>query len=100
MIKMLIEMDQEKIEREQKYDIKKIESYLDDIFSQANAYKDTEGYYTNGTFESFGAIIWHLRELEWFLPNVKKWLWLNSDSTGDPKNFEVEDVANHYKNRR
>jgi len=96
MIKMLIEMDEEKIEREDKYDLNKINTYLKELFARIDSFKDEEGLYTNGTFESFGAIVWRLSEQDWFLNNVKRWIWYTNEGNGDPNTFKYEDIRKQY----
>ena len=96
MIKMLIEMDEDKIKREDKYDLSKINSYFDDLFARIDSFKDDDGLYINGTFESFGAIVWRLSEQDWFLNNVKQWIWYTNENSSDPNLFKYEDIRKRY----
>ncbi len=48
MMKMHIEMDENKILRDGKYDIGKINSYLDKAFAKRDMTKDSDDWYSNG----------------------------------------------------
>jgi len=92
MIKMRIKLDEEKIIREKKYSLNEIKNTLDKIFANAGGFLDDNGEYTNGTFESFGAILAVLKNSDWFMDNVIEWLWKDSDFSEESTDFEVEDL--------
>jgi hypothetical protein len=37
-----------------------------------------------------------LKDEEWFIDNLKSWLWFNSDDSADPNDFSIEDLKAHY----
>ena len=96
MIKMQIIMDDEKILREKKYSLTKIQSTLDDYFiNQLKISKGQDGFYmgsgAKGDFGNFGLAMWTLGKKAWFMENVKTWLYFNSEDSDDPNDFVIED---------
>jgi len=96
MIKMQIVMDKDRIAREQKYNPDKIQAALDNyMVEKLHLQKEDEGFYlgTNPQkdFSRFGLAFSTLSDQEWFLANVKTWLYFNSDSSDDPNDFVIED---------
>lgn len=100
MMKMLIKLDEEKIEREGEYDLKKIKNFINGEISRMGIYKDEEGLYTNGNFVTFGSMVLVLSETDWFMDNATEWLWYDSEGQADPNAYGVEDLLEHYKKRR
>lgn len=90
MMKMLIIMDEDKIFQEGKYNINKINIYLDQLFSKRGMTQDADGWYTNGDFTSCGSLIIKLSSTEWFMDNVQQWLWYDMDD------MSTEDLKEHY----
>jgi hypothetical protein len=104
MIKMQIIMDDDKIAREKQYTVDKIHSTLDGYFiNKLGMKKGTDGFYLgtgSGTdFSRFGLAYSTLSEKNWFLDNVKAWLYYNSDASYDPDDFVVEDFKEHCLNK-
>jgi hypothetical protein len=96
MIKMQIIMDEEKILKEKKYSLPKIYEALDDYFvRQLHIMKGEDGFYVGsgakGDFGNFGLAMWTLGKKDWFMDNVRTWLYFNSEDSDDPKDFIVED---------
>lgn len=79
MIRMYIELDKEKIEL-------------------LGGYKDTDGWYTNGTWEKFGTFAVNLENSDWFMNNVKIWLWNNKDYEEDTDGDCIEDLLEEIRN--
>ena len=100
MMKMLIKFDEEKIEREGEYDLEKMEEFLNKDFSEMGIYKDEEGLYTNGDFVTFGSMVLVLSEADWFMDNATEWLWYDSAGQADPNVYGVEDLLEHYREKR
>ena len=98
MIRMYIELDKEKIEREGVYNFEKMQQYIDDSIIKLGGYKDKDGWYTNGSWEAFGAIAANLEESAWFMSNVKKWLWNNTDYEEEPGDECIEDLLEEIRN--
>ena len=90
MMKMKIVMDEDRIAKEDKYDLMKIYSYLDKLF-QKRGMKKEDGWYINGNFTTCGAVIIHLTSKDWFLDNVDEWLWYDEDDES------TEDLKAHYR---
>ena len=96
MLKLKIVMDEEKITHESRYDLSVLLSTLDSIFSNNDLPKQGDNMYA-GTgkaddYAKFWRIIWALAKKEWFMQNVKEWLWYNSDDGKDENDFAVEDI--------
>ena len=69
MMKMLIKLDEDKIRREKKYDINKINAYLTSAFDKRGMTKDEDDWYINGNFSNCGSLIINLSEKDWFMDN-------------------------------
>ena len=93
MMKMLILLDEDKIIRENKYSLSKIQNYLERHFEKRNMIKDTDGWYSNGSFSSCGSLIIILSEKRWFMDNIKEWLWM------DTTDGSIDDLKDFYKER-
>lgn len=91
MMKMLIELDENKIMSDGKYDLDKINSYLSKAFAKRNMQKESSNWYTNGNFTNCGSLILTLSQKDWFIENVKQWLWYDEDDDS------IEDLKAHYK---
>lgn len=104
MLKLEIKLDEEKINREQKYSAISIYQTLEQVFSKYHLRKErkldgTVVFWGNGhlkDYGAFGSIITSLKEKDWFMPYVTKWVWYNSDDGEDENDFSVEDVLYHY----
>ena len=90
MMKMLIELNTNKIEEEGKYDLNRINAYLDKMFTKRNMQKDKDNWYINGDFSGCGSLIITLSRKEWFMDNLVKWLWYDTDDES------MEDLKAHY----
>jgi hypothetical protein len=103
MIKMQIVMDDDKIAREKKYSAVKVQKAVDDfMLDELSLAKGSDGFYL-GTdrrrdFSTFGIAFNTLRKRNWFLDNVKTWLYFNSDASSDPEDFAVEDMKDYCQN--
>jgi hypothetical protein len=103
MIKMQIILDKDKINREQKYNIDKVQKAIDDYLEGKLAMRRTADgfYYGDGSskdFSRFGMAFNTLRKKDWFLDNVGTWLYFNSDASSDPEDFVIEDVKDYCQN--
>lgn len=104
MLKLKITMNEAKIQSEKQYELSTIQSTLDAVFAQNSLSKMEDGLYT-GTgkaddYAKFWSIIWSLAKKEWFMCNVKEWLWFNSDDGADETDFSVEDILAFCKENR
>jgi NADH:ubiquinone oxidoreductase subunit len=104
MIKMQIVMDDAKIRRERKYSVEQIRQTLDNYFVSKLGMEKSAGGFYHGTgsgkdFSRFGLAYSVLSEKDWFLDNVKTWLYYNSDASYDPEDYVVEDFKEHCLKR-
>jgi len=95
MIKMQIVLDHEKIAREQRYNAQKIQAALDNyMVNKLQLRKGDNGFYLGADprkdFSRFGLAFSTLSDQDWFLDNVKTWLYFNSDSSDDPSDFVIK----------
>jgi len=77
-----IVMDEEKILNEGKYRLKDIYRNIDDLAEFSRMKKIDKYYYVskNDTPSDLGCFAWsNLEEQDWFIENVKEWLWLDKD---------------------
>jgi hypothetical protein len=98
---MQILLDEDKIKREKKYSIPKINAFIDAIFiDRCKLRKDAEGYYTGrgeaDDLSRFGRANYILSNQSWFLENVKVWLFFNNDDTDSSDEYIIEDVRDFY----
>lgn len=99
MYKVFIELNYDKLEQEDKYDVEKIDKVLQQTFFEKGIEKDDAGFYVGGTFESFWAIILTLSKQNWFMDNLKVWKWYNSDGSNNPDDYAVEDLLAFYQSK-
>lgn len=100
MLKLEIKIDDKKVEQE----VASIYNAVDKAFMKYDFKKEilkdgTFCYYGNGMSKDygiFGRIITTLKEKEWFMNYLTKWLWYNSDDGENEADFSVEDVLYHY----
>ena len=96
MIKMQIIMDSAKIEREKSFDAASINAAIDSyLVGKLGLHKSEDGFYLGDggkeDFSNFGLAFNTLRKKEWFVDNVKTWLYFNSDASENPDGFGEED---------
>ena len=107
MLQMQVVLDIEKINQDKVYNAEKIQQAIDSVLLSEYKLVKTAGdiYLGSGSeddYASFWNAILTLKDEEWFLNNVKTWLWFNSDDSDDPEDFAIEDLREHYlsKHRR
>ncbi|WP_228711081.1 hypothetical protein [Aliarcobacter trophiarum] len=77
-----IVMDEEKILREGKYTLEEIYKNIDDLAEFSRMKKIDKFYYVskNDSPSDLGCFVWsNLEEQDWFIENLKEWLWLDKD---------------------
>ena len=103
MLKLEIVLDKEKIKAEGQYDWAAMQAALDGIFKQQGLIRSDMGIYVGSgkasDFAHFWSAIWALAEKEWFMNNVEKWVWYNSDDGRDENDFATEDIIEFCKSR-
>jgi len=101
MLKMQVILDREKIRRESIYDANKIDRAIDSVLLTRYGFtKGVDGFYFESgkkdDYTDFWSAILLLKDENWFLDNLEKWLWFNSDDSDDPEDFAIEDLRAHY----
>ena len=104
MIRIEIKLDNEKIRDEGFYTSDAIFNAVDEVFAKYCLSKSIEqdGSITySGTgaatdFGAFASVILFLKDREWFIPYVERWLWYNSADGSSEGDFVVEDILAHY----
>ena len=107
MIKMIIQMDDKKINNEKKYHLEKIYGVINGSFeklglNRADSDEDALVYQGTGKptdYGRFGKIVNTLKKQDWFMDNVMLWNLCSNDESDDPKDFDVEDLLAHYKKK-
>ena len=107
MLKMIIRMDDDKINIEKKYRLDGIYRTLDSTFVKMGLprMEDSSGslvYRDNGhtkDYGRFGKIVNTLKKQAWFMDNVKVWLLCDSDDSDSSDDFNVEDLLSHYRQK-
>ena len=104
MLKMIIRMDDNKINIEKKYRLDGIYSTIDSTFDKMGLprMEDTSGslvYRDNGharDYGRFGKIVNAFKKQAWFMDNVAVWLLCDSDDSDSPDDFNEEDLPVSY----
>lgn len=108
MLKMVIRMDDDKINIEKKYRLEGIYKTIDNTFIQMGfpRREDVSGclvYQDNGhskDYGRFGKIVNTLKKQAWFMENVTVWLLCNSDDSDSWDDFSEEDLLSHYRQKQ
>lgn len=108
MLKMLIQMNSDKITHEEKYSILGITQTIDATFAKMGLLKlsDSSGsliYCDTGDardFGRFGAIVNALKKQQWFMDNVSEWIFYDSDDSDNPDDFSEENLLEHYRQKQ
>lgn len=108
MLKMVIRMDDNKINIEKKYRLDGIYRTIDSTFIKMGfpRIEDASGflvYRDNGhttDYGRFGKIVNTLKRQPWFMDNVAEWLLCDSDDSDNPDDFNEEDLLNHYRQKQ
>ena len=107
MLKLEIKLDESKIKSENKYDANSIYRTLEKSFLKHDIPMIQEcdgtlvfrGKGHPSDYGAFGGIIPRLKEKDWFMDYVIKWMWYNSDDGADEEDYSVEDVLYFYTKR-
>ncbi|RZT01195.1 hypothetical protein [Cuneatibacter caecimuris] len=105
MLKMIIRMDDNKINAEKIYHLDCIYHTIDQAFHSAGLprMEDRSGalvYRDCGRavdFGLFGKIVNALKRQAWFMDNVAVWQLCDSDDSDSPEDFNEEDLLAHYR---
>ena len=104
MLKLEIKLNERLVEQEAKYPLQSIYQTLDKMFGKYNLSKSIlvdgtvcyRGSGNNQDYGAFGLLITTLKDKEWFVPYLEKWLWYNSDDGIDENDYTIEDVLYFY----
>lgn len=107
MLKMIIQMDDKKINTEKKYNPDVIYRTIDNAFSQMQLPRIDEDsefliYCDKGDardYGRFGRIVNALKKQSWFMNNVIVWRLYNSDDSDVCDDFSEEDLLMHYRSK-
>ena len=84
------------------YDLNQVWAAIDSAFVGHGIYKDGQGVYKgsglNTDFAYFGVGALALAKQPWFMENVSKWLWYNSDMSASEDDFCCEDLHEGFWN--
>jgi hypothetical protein len=102
--KVQVVLDEKKIESDKRYSLVKIAHAVDSVFvDKYGLVKGSDGFYLESgikdDYVDFFSAILLLKDQDWFMQNVKTWLWFNSDDSSDPNDFVIEDIKLHYSTR-
>lgn len=108
MLKMLICMNQDKINAERKYNLDNIHETINELFLNhgLSSMRNTSGewvYRDNGDMRDygrFGRVVNTLKRQAWFMDNVETWHFYDSDDSDNPEDFNEEDLRSHYQKKQ
>lgn len=90
MMKMYIELNENKIKEDNIYNIEDINKYLNILYTAYNLKVDSQKYIA-GSFESLGSIFLTLKKQEWLKKYITKWLWF------DDEDDSIEDLITNKR---
>ena len=99
MQKMLIQLDEERINAEGKYDIEKMWKVIDSFFEEGECIKEVlpDGavmYHGNpkkpNYLAYFGMAYAELEDIEWFVKYVSKWIWYENSNDASQDFLETD----------
>lgn len=101
MLKVEIEFNEEKVLAEDIYDLDKMYEIVDNAFAKYGIIKLDKGVYRDtGSNKDFGrmwCVILAFSETDWFMDNVSKLMWYNSNRGKNEYDFSVEDVLQGFR---
>ena len=107
MLKLEIKLDEEKIREAGRYAPASLRQTLIPAFAkqQLDPVTEPDGtlfFVVRGQARNyccFGKMITTLKNQQWFMEYVVRWIWYNSDDGENENDFAIEDVLKHYTNR-
>ena len=103
MYKMIICLNEEKIKKDQMFDINTLYDKLNTIFSKRGFSVSLENgrYVYSGTdsssdYPNLGIILNGLKKQEWFIQNISVWLLCNNEDSDTPEYFDEEDLVEYF----
>ncbi|MDL2302147.1 hypothetical protein LJC58_07320 [Lachnospiraceae bacterium OttesenSCG-928-D06] len=108
MLKMVISLNDNKINTEGKYKSASIYNAIDNAFLQMGLRRISDEtnrlqYCDNGDardYGRFGKIVNTLKRQPWFLDNISEWLLYTSEDSETPEDYNVEDLLRHYQGKK
>lgn len=109
MIKVEIELDEQKIREDNKYVPESIMDILDNAFASRNqpileadgfrrVYRDSGD--PERDFGILGGLVFELSKKEWFLPYAKSIVWSDNEDSEDEAVFFEENWLDYFKKNR
>lgn len=96
MLKIIVELNESKIDKEKRYSVEKLYKSIDSVFERFGLVKSDKGVFVGSgldtDFANFSNTIYWLKDEEWFKENVEKWLWYNSDNADGIDENGIEDL--------
>lgn len=107
MLKLEIKLDEEKIREAGKYNPDSLRQMLVQAFAsqRLDYFMEPDGtlFFVGGgnarDYGCFGKMITTLKNQQWFMEYVIRWIWYNSDDGENENDFAIEDVLKHYSGR-
>lgn len=103
MYKMVICLDEKKINNEGKFDLNAIYEKLDIIFSKRgfkvsinSSCRTYSGTGADTDYPNLGIILNGLKKQEWFVTNLLVWLLCTNEDSDDPEVFDEEDLVEYF----
>ncbi|MBS6722993.1 MAG: hypothetical protein KH268_08385 [Clostridiales bacterium] len=108
MLKMIIKMNDDKINTEKIYRLDRIYHTLEQTFLTFGLIRmeDSSGFLVYRDcgrakdFGIFGKIVNALKKQRWFMDNVLIWQFCDSDDSDEPDQFNEEDLLKHYTTKQ
>lgn len=107
MLKMMIELDNDKINIERKYKLEGIYATIDNAFNKMEFLRGDDpkilmycGNDNAKDFGRFGTIVNFLKKQSWFMDNVIVWRLYDNDGSDNPEDFYEEDLLSHYRQKQ
>jgi len=96
MLQLKIVLDEEKILKEDEYDLPRMWEIIDGAFLKDGLVKVGKGLYrdtgSEKDFAFFWRNIWMLAKCDWFMSNAKEFLWYNGRGRDCDENVAAEDI--------
>ena len=103
MYKMIICLNEEKIQNDNVFNINVLYEKLNTIFSKRGFSLSLEngrhvysGTDSSSDYPNLGIILNGLKKQEWFVQNISIWLLCNNEDSDTPDDFDEEDLVEYF----
>lgn len=105
MIRFEIKLNEELIREKGIYTPAEIYDAIDKVFAKCSFEKSVlqngsisfSGTGAASDYGAFANLVLFLKDKEWFMPYLERWLWYNSDGGRTEDDFAVEDILQHCR---